>query len=254
MDKRLLTPKELRHLNEKWEEEYEDVPMTDAAWELKRGQLMCEAQLAKADRLDRPQKLCPRCGGEGYLKGKEITNPDIPTVQRVWESIDCPDCNGTGELDRPDRDKIAEFLAEYDSKCWLTMSLGLREGYKRNADKILSLIDPEAIKQDEKQKLLDYLDKVLQLFMFGNKDNEWHWALSDEIWQELKKGVPLTDRAGFLQPVIKEIKRQVAEGIFRETEEGMAKTLGWTRQGLLDSDLEMPEYWQALKSRYGGGE
>ena len=40
----LLTPEELRILNEKWEAEYEDVEMTDAEWEEKRWGLIAQAQ------------------------------------------------------------------------------------------------------------------------------------------------------------------------------------------------------------------
>ena len=42
---KVLSAEELIHLNDKWEEEYEDVEMTDAEWELKRWQLICQAQL-----------------------------------------------------------------------------------------------------------------------------------------------------------------------------------------------------------------
>uniref|UniRef100_A0A6M3LJJ5 Uncharacterized protein n=1 Tax=viral metagenome TaxID=1070528 RepID=A0A6M3LJJ5_9ZZZZ len=42
---KVLSAEELIHLNDKWEEEYEDVEMTDAEWELTRWQLICQAQL-----------------------------------------------------------------------------------------------------------------------------------------------------------------------------------------------------------------
>ncbi len=52
-------------------------------------------------------------------------------------------------LDRPDREKIAKFLIEYDSKSWLTASLKLRECYRRIADEIIALIpDIEEAKRE----------------------------------------------------------------------------------------------------------
>ena len=41
----LLSDEKLRHLNEQWEIEYEDVEMTDSEWEVKRWNLIAQAQL-----------------------------------------------------------------------------------------------------------------------------------------------------------------------------------------------------------------
>lgn len=40
----LLSQEKLRQLNEQWEDEYEDVVMTDAEWEEKRWGLIAQAQ------------------------------------------------------------------------------------------------------------------------------------------------------------------------------------------------------------------
>ena len=45
-----ISPEEIIHLNEKWEDEYEDVEMTDEEWELKRGELILQAQLDSCEK------------------------------------------------------------------------------------------------------------------------------------------------------------------------------------------------------------
>ena len=83
--RRLLTPEEIVELCDKWEDEYENVEMTDAEWEIKRFSLLVAAQ----------RDLSYPIGfTDGYAKArvafleKELTIKDAERKEKVAELND----------------------------------------------------------------------------------------------------------------------------------------------------------------------
>ena len=117
--------------------------------------------MSKAKRLDRP-KICRDCSR--------------------YET----DCQGSNQedcarLDRPDREKIAKFLIDYDSKSWLTASLKLRECYRRIADQILALFTPSD--RPELRELSEKLEEPRAVRMLA----EWLAIDHDETRLQYEK-------------------------------------------------------------------
>ncbi len=93
-----------------------------------------EAVLAKVDRQDSPDMICPECKGRKYVR--EVTQTDPPDAYIE----DCPTRKGTGRV--PDREKIAEcvyYFSGWDGKTkW--EDVVEREVYYDCADQILAII------------------------------------------------------------------------------------------------------------------
>jgi len=84
-----ISPEEIVLLNYKWEEEYEDVVMTDAEWECKRFSLIAQAQLDS-------------CKKEHEKQVEQAIDAAITAYESTCEALI--------------REKVREILEEIESK------------------------------------------------------------------------------------------------------------------------------------------